>query len=545
MRGVQAWRLIFDSIRQWSRRRAKTAAQLRALWAGSNDVQRPFELIRMFHDYRGDDPANVVDDKTWSDLEMDEVFKRMDRTVSCVGRQYLYALLRRWEDEQSELDRREALCSRFRSDPTLRETIQRELLRLRQDDAYFVVTFLFEELPEKPPVHILFYLSSIAFFASLVLGFFFHAFFMAAALLAVLNLVINVVYGRRVFQYFDNLTFLSTLLTVAGRLSRQVAADQIREVDVLRKHRRLARRLNKRVFWLCVDESRLGDLSAALMNFLNLFGLTKLVAFVRSLEDLRSRRQEIREIYEAVGSLDALLAAASYRDSLGMATRPAFNRQGRIDVTGIYHPLLANPVANSFRLESPSALVTGSNLAGKTTFIKTIGVNLILSRTLLICLAERADLPDVRVRASIQHDDRVVDGHSYYSREIEQIGAFAVLPRGRYLFLIDEIFRGTNTIERIAIARATIRYLSARNLVLVTTHDVELQDLLAESSRMFHFSEVVEDGRYFFDYRLRPGPCGAGNAIKLIELRGFPDEVVEEARRFAAGRRGPEEGSIH
>jgi DNA mismatch repair ATPase MutS len=71
-------------------------------------------------------------------------------------------------------------------------------------------------------------------------------------------------------------------------------------------------------------------------------------------------------------------------------------------------------------------------------------------------------------------------------------------------------------------------------MVLVTTHDVELQPLLNDCSRLFHFSEQVDGNRYYFDYILRDGPCRAGNAIKLIELKGFPPNLVEEARRLAA-----------
>ena len=130
----------------------------------------------------------------------------------------------------------------------------------------------------------------------------------------------------------------------------------------------------------------------------------------------------------------------------------------------------------------------------------------------------------------------MIDGNSYYSREIEQIGEFLNCPENSFLFLIDEIFRGTNTVERIAISAATLRFLSRRNMVLVTTHDVELQPLLNDCSRLVHFSEQVDGNRYYFDYVLRNGPCRAGNAIKLIELKGYPSSLIEEARRLAASQ---------
>ncbi len=248
-------------------------------------------------------------------------------------------------------------------------------------------------------------------------------------------------------------------------------------------------------------------------------------------------------MYEVIGSIDALIAVASYEESVRQTAFPSIELEAGIDVSGIYHPLIENPVRISFVLRRESALITGSNLAGKTTLIKTLGISLILSRTLFLCLAVRARFPCVMVKSSIKQDERVIDGHSYYSRELEEIRGFLECPPDRFMFLIDEIFRGTNTIERIAIAASTIRYLTKRNMVLVTTHDVELQDLLEDDSRMFHFSEQIEGERYYFDYVLRPGPCRSGNAIRLVELRGYPAVIVAEARAIANRENGAHQGA--
>ncbi len=140
-------------------------------------------------------------------------------------------------------------------------------------------------------------------------------------------------------------------------------------------------RINRKISWLCVDESRLNDLASAFVLFLNLFGLLRLVAFLLSLDDLNRHRDAMREMYEAIGALDVRVSVASYLESTRVWTKPSFECASGTDVTGIYHPLIENAVPNSFALERGAALITGSNLAGKTTFIKTIGVNLILART--------------------------------------------------------------------------------------------------------------------------------------------------------------------
>ncbi len=319
-----------------------------------------------------------------------------------------------------------------------------------------------------------------------------------------------------------------------ANFARIAPPAEVRELDTLRNLKDLAAGLNRKVFWLCLDESQANDLAAAFFIFLNAFGLSRLIAFVRSVDDLTRHREKIRRIFDAIGSLDACLALASWIQSVPISAIPSFNSKGMIDVSGMYHPLVENAVGNSVFLCRESALITGSNMAGKTTFIKTVGLNVILAQTLFVCLAERACLPRLIVRSSIKGEEKVIDGESYYSREIELIREFLNCPEDRFLFLIDEIFRGTNTIERIAIGAATLRALSQRNVFLVTTHDIELQPLLNDCSRLFHFSEQVDGNRYYFDYVLRDGPCRAGNAIKLIELKDYPTSIVEEARRLAA-----------
>jgi DNA mismatch repair ATPase MutS len=204
-----------------------------------------------------------------------------------------------------------------------------------------------------------------------------------------------------------------------------------------------------------------------------------------------------------------------------------------IDIQAGCHPLLATPVRNSLRLDDRSALVTGSNMAGKTTLIKMIGINIILGRTLGFCLAARAVIPQSGVMASIRSEHSVESGKSHYFGEIERLQTFIEsADRGeRRVFIIDELFSGTNTVERIAIARAVLEQLGANAQVLVTTHDVELQQYLSDHYDLYHFQENPDiDG--FFDYQLMPGPATQRNAIRLLDRIGFPAKVVARAMKL-------------
>jgi len=239
----------------------------------------------------------------------------------------------------------------------------------------------------------------------------------------------------------------------------------------------------------------------------------------------------MHEVFKAVAGLDAAISIASYLQETKNYSNPVFNNSETISFEDMYHPLIKDAVPNSLRNIVKSVLITGSNMSGKTTFIKTFGVNMILSQTLYISLSNTFNIPRYEVKTSIKRNEEMEEGKSYFFVEIEAIKQFINLSgnRNKFIFLIDEIFRGTNTIERLSASTAVLKYLNVENKVFVTTHDIELQELLHNSFYMYHFSEQVEEKRFFFNYKINEGPCTAGNAIKLLEITGYPEKIINEA----------------
>jgi DNA mismatch repair ATPase MutS len=258
------------------------------------------------------------------------------------------------------------------------------------------------------------------------------------------------------------------------------------------------------------------------------------VAAVLVARNLRRHRDTLAKVFLLVGSLDADIAIASLLQRIPAHCLPANTTGKTIEFIEGFHPLLATPVANSIALGGQSALVLGTNMAGKTTFIKMVGTNIILGRTLGVCFAAAAVVPRSKVMASIRAEHSIESGKSHFFAELERILSFVKGAErdGRGVFLIDELFRGTNTPERVAAGKAVLESLGAHAQVLVTTHDVELQRLLGPAFLTFHFVEDPELPEVF-DYRLRPGISTSKNAIKLLEKVGFPPDIVREARRLA------------
>ncbi|HKG59207.1 MAG TPA: hypothetical protein VKB05_05455 [Pyrinomonadaceae bacterium] len=200
------------------------------------------------------------------------------------------------------------------------------------------------------------------------------------------------------------------------------------------------------------------------------------------------------------------------------------------------HPLLKpqSKVCNDFDLNKDQRIVilTGSNMAGKSTLLRTVGVNLALAYAGAPVDASSMQISLFRLFTCIKVSDSVQDGLSYFYAEVKRLQALLAATSSDddlpVLFLIDEIFRGTNSRERLIGSRSYIRALSQRRTMgLVATHDLELIKLADEIKGVtnYHFREEVLDGRMVFDYRLRSGPCPTTNALKIMRLEGLPVEI--------------------
>jgi hypothetical protein len=238
---------------------------------------------------------------------------------------------------------------------------------------------------------------------------------------------------------------------------------------------------------------------------------------------------------EAASALATFAALhPSYRWPDPLTTDPRRNgAQARLSAKGLAHPLIpeTHRVPNDLALETLGAvlLVTGSNMSGKSTFLRTLGINLCLAQAGAPVCASQFEWAWVRLACCIRVDDSLEAGLSFFYAEVKRLKSLldAATDRSKppVLFLIDEIFKGTNNRERLIGSRSYISALSQGNgFGLVTTHDLELTDLdkTVPGLRNAHFQETVAAGALQFDYKLRPGPCPTTNALRIMELEGLP-----------------------
>ena len=201
------------------------------------------------------------------------------------------------------------------------------------------------------------------------------------------------------------------------------------------------------------------------------------------------------------------------------------------EAEGLAHPLLSPEarVANDLKLRGPgtATIVTGSNMAGKSTLLRAVGVNVVLALAGGPVIARRMRVPRARVRASMRIADSLQSGASYFQAELSRL-RIVVEDAGHeppILFLLDELLRGTNAKARHVGARAVVKHLLARHATgLVATHDVALSGLeeeMPEQVDNVHFTDVIQDGVMTFDYLLRPGVVRTSNALRLLKQAGI------------------------
>ncbi len=243
--------------------------------------------------------------------------------------------------------------------------------------------------------------------------------------------------------------------------------------------------------------------------------------------------KELRGWFEAIGEFEALSSFAAFlHDEPGVVFPEISAGPAHFRTEGIVHPLLppGKRVDNDVMLPAPGSalLVTGSNMSGKSTLLRAMGLSSVLALAGAPVCARRFELSCVTLRTSIRVADSLEQGVSHFYAEVSKLkaaldGTESELP---VLFLLDEILHGTNSRERQIGARWVLAELLKRGAIgAVSTHDLELCRLtpeLMQNVTLVHFRETVENGKMSFDYKLRPGPVSAGNALRLMQIVGLP-----------------------
>ena len=522
--------LIYLSFKQSQKlSKAKLIIKLREEWGVSDSRLRNFsELEAQFKKHQaGIDNKYMLDDRTWNDLDMDSIYAQIDRTLTIPGELSLYSLLRRPLIDEEELNTRNQLINLFFQNQDIREKYQVALSRLGKTEDVHNLDILWEDQP--PPNKHAFLYKILPFlipiFITLGISNYSLAWFGLGAII-LFNMAIHYRTKEKVYAYLTSIRYLGKLVRCAKSIT------DIKQPDMENYRVEIEKALSK-VSYITKKTSLLGREAESfyIYEYLNIIFLFEVRAFYSICNALEKYESQLKQLFTTIGFLDAIIAVASYRAGLESFTEPKLlNSKSSLKIEELVHPLLKKPIPNSISIEKGGVLVTGSNMSGKTTLLKAIGVNAVLAQTIYTCHAKEYQACYFHIMTLIGRRDNLIEGKSYYLDEIHALLRIinALEKDIPCLCLLDEIFRGTNSLERVSASAEVLLYFARHNcLIFVSTHDLELTKLAENSYRNFHFLEKITEDGISFNYKLMRGPSTTRNAIQLLRHVGYPNEIVD------------------
>lgn len=486
----------------------------------------------------------AVDDITWNDLDMDRIYMLVNQTMSSPGEDVLYSMMRIPLFSEKELKKRDELVEFFRTHEKEREQMQILLSAIGKTrfGSLSDTILALEAAPEvSTGLHRVMFLALVLSLAvvlplSPIYGFF---------LFLVLSLANVTIYyagrDRRLVEAY--LDCFSSLLRMLGTADKMETVDwpEVREqMAHIREGKKSFYRLRKRAVFLTSKNDGSGDPLQILMDYVRMVFHVDILTYNNTLKEVKGKTDAIMLLLDSMGELDAAIAVASFRELLPLQCKPELweyhGERAEIFVEDLYHPLIAEAVANSIHA-SGGTLLTGSNASGKSTFLKNIAINSILAQTLYTCTCAAYRAAYLKVMTSMALRDDLASGESYFIVEIKSLKR--ILDEGEkkapLLCIVDEVLRGTNTIERIAASSRILKELD-RDWILAfaATHDIELSYILEGIYENYHFEEEVLENKVIFNYQLKEGRATTRNAIKLLEVLGYEERVVKNAGEAAA-----------
>jgi hypothetical protein len=512
--------------------------RIRAKWGRPVNSRRNFKMIAAY--LHGTDEAGQLSTAIGEDLDMDDVFNYIDRTNSKLGKQYLYKRLHTPSTSFEDLFKFDKKIEALNMPRPDMERIEQDLSELNAPDAYYIADlFLREHELLLPAIMAVYIRLSWLGIAGLAISMFIVPSWIGLGVLVALilgNIALHYATRTKISSYTRSLPQLVMLNSVARKLLKKV---KLENDDDIKQSLKSLSGLNPTLNLVNFESkfaSNPDNISFTVYRMFKVLFLLEQLMFITSMKRVNKYRGDIEVIFKYVGEIDMLVSILSLRQGLPFYSKPAFYTDNmRMDITDMFHPLIYNCVPNSIHTRTDEGvLITGSNMSGKTTFIRSIALNALLAQTLYTTCTREYKAPLLKIQTSIRTTVDLGENKSYFQAEalsiLDIINQASSDEPVKSLIIIDEIFRGTNTIERVAAAKSVLTYLTDnKNFVFVSTHDLELAELLDNDYAVYSFEESVNDTRLVFDYRMKTGVLKNKNGIAILETIGYPESVVEDA----------------
>ncbi len=529
-------------VYQNRKRRAEIMAKIRRTW-GERPVRQytgaEFDAIGRYFEKKGRE-GSYIDDITWNDLDMDTIFMLLNHTWSCIGESYLYFLLRRLSFSTEELEERERIVRYFAEHGSEREQMEYFFAKIGKTGARSIFDYIYNLADYEEDSKTVHYLGIGVFLFSL-------AALAAAPAVGIIMLVASVSFcwatysarRRKIEPYVMSCKCLLEMLRAADELQKvKLPAIQEYQENIAKARKRFDKFKRNSFFVLAgASTSAGGGIEESLALYINFTFHIDLIQFGTLVRELKENMDAFESLTENIGRLESAVAIASFREMMEEWSVPELERTSSVYLRteNVYHPMIDEPVKNSISVER-GVLLTGSNASGKSTFLKTIAINALLAQTIHTVLADSWKSNFCQIYSSMALRDDLMSQESYYIVEIKSLKRILdhMEDEMPLLCFVDEVLRGTNTVERIAASAQILRGMDRENVMcFAATHDIELTYMLEKQYENFHFQEEVKENDILFNYCLYEGRATSRNAIRLLSIIGYDTEIIEAAEASA------------
>lgn len=480
-----------------------------------------------------------IDDITWNDLDMDEVFQRMDYTYSSTGQEYLYYLLRTPNTEEGELEYLDKVVDYYMEHEKERVEIQLLMNDLGSTGKYSLYDYLdnmdaIGECSNKKEILVngLYIIFGLCMLLESEIG--------VVGLLGTMMYQIISYTGikKRIDPYLTSIGYILRLMHISGKVKQtglEACPELVKKIDKAKLELTKGALGSSFMMYNSKQEAAKGSPLDVLIDYVKMAFHIDIIIFNRTIKNMRRHVNKIDALCIYMGFLDAAISIGMFRASLENGyCKPEF-AEGDMKMEQLYHPLLERPVKNSLTANR-SVLLTGSNASGKSTFLRSVALAALLGETICTVCADRYQAPFFRLYSSMSLRDSIEGGDSYYMAEIKAIKRILDGKKQgeRILCFLDEVLRGTNTVERISASSQILKSMAEGDIrCFAATHDIELTELLKDYYDNYHFDEEVANGDVSFSYLLKNGKAITRNAIKLLQIMGYEPEIIEKANSQA------------
>lgn len=508
---------------------------LKSNWPYSYDNKVDLDKVYKLYEEYGpeflkEENFSNVDDQTATDLNIDEIFTSINICTSTPGEQMLYYMLRTPKLNKDDLIYRDNALKSLSKNNDIRSELQVIIASMgKQLKGDIFNLFNTNKVINKYRKLLFNILGTIGMFSLIAIVFLgVNGLYIFIPLFLIFQFV-HFNASKEIDDELSSIGYLGNLISTAKKISKFECEELSEEINELRNLLEPVKNIDKRTFFVSDN-----DATDAVLEYIKIILLAKIRCYYSLVDIIKNNNEALIKIYSIVGKIDAYISIASYRERLDNYTSPNFTDNDKyLKLTDAFHPLILDGVPNSIELNKKGVVLTGSNMSGKSTFMRTLGTNILLSQTIYTSLCSEYTGSFFRILSSLSISDDVTQGKSYYLGECNSLLRIlnSIEEETPAFCIIDEIFKGTNPIERIASSKEILKYIMDRNaLAIVATHDLELAETCNNNYLCYYFCEDVDKTQGLtFDFKLKEGICHSGNALKLLDFLGYPKEIINNS----------------